>query len=73
MDIIKAEYGGRFHIITATETWLTDANTSKSLEIPEYTGPYRQDRKQGRCGGLVAWVHKSLVVKRRNDLELYQK
>ena len=69
MDIIKEEYGGRFHIITASETWLNTDTSSQSLEIRGYSGPYRLDREHGRCGGLIAWVVDSLAVKRRPNLE----
>jgi hypothetical protein len=57
-----------YDIITMSETWLDDGDTSEIYAIPGYTGPYRLDRTLQRGGGVLAWVRDTIVVKERSDL-----
>jgi hypothetical protein len=58
----------RYDIISTSETWLTSTDSSKTFEIPGYTGPYRHDRPVQKGGGIMVWVTDSIIVKERNDL-----
>ena len=57
-----------YDIITMSETWLDEDDTSAVYLIPGYTGPYRLDRTLQGGGGVLAWVNDSIVVKERGDL-----
>ena len=59
---------GTYDIITMSETWLDDGDTSVIYALPGYTGPYRLDRTLQRGGGVLAWVRDTIVVKERIDL-----
>jgi hypothetical protein len=57
-----------YDIITMSETWLDEGDTTITYDIPGYTGPYRLDRTLQRGGGVLAWVRDTIVVKERMDL-----
>ena len=68
---VKNELGGKFDIITCSETWLSDQDNSEKFQIENYQLPFRKDRTIGRqsYGGVLAWVSSRIGCKRRKDLE----
>ena len=57
-----------YDVICISETWLHLDILDDAVDIPNYQ-LFRKDRPEGRGGGVAIYVHKSLPVKRRNDLE----
>ena len=55
-------------IITVSETWLTDTIDNKSVAMPGFNPPIRQDRNG--YGGVAIYVKSNLVCKPRPDLDV---
>ncbi len=75
LDHIKAEFCGKYDVITISETWLTPDDNYDEYGKPLYSlegyhDPIRRDRLDRRGGGVLAWISESLTYKRRADLEL---
>ena len=74
LDHIKADFCGKYDIITLSETWLNptdryDATGKPIYELEGYQEPFRRDRVDHRGGGVLAWVSNGIVCKRRSELE----
>ena len=71
---IKCQLGGKFSIITLSETWLSCSDSSNRFRIQGYQQPFRRDREAVNgptgYGGVLAWVSDQLACKRRSDLEI---
>jgi hypothetical protein len=63
----KLAYMNSADIITISESWLDDTITDIDIELLDYQ-LYRKDRSR-HGGGVLAYVHDSLSVSRRADLE----
>ena len=62
------QLANEYDLITMSETWLDEGDTSAIYSLPGYTGPYRLDRTLQRGGGVLAWVRDTIVVRERLDL-----
>ena len=70
---INLDLVGKFDIITVSETWLSNVDSSDSYHLSGYQKPFRRDRvgEGGSYGGVLAWVADHIAAKRRLDLELF--
>ena len=50
-DLIKEKLAPTHDIITVTETWLKPSIPDSKFSIPDFYGPFRLDRPEGRAGG----------------------
>ena len=68
---VKCELEDQFDIITLSETWLSNKESSIDYRIYGYQAPFRRDRSVGVIGygGIIAFVSNSIACKRRLDLE----
>lgn len=57
-----------YDVICISETWLHPDISNATIDIPNYQ-IFRRDRAEGRGGGVAIYVHESLPVKQRADLE----
>lgn len=55
-------------LITVSESWLSDTITDSEIALSDYS-VYRKDRNR-HGGGLLAYAHESLPIRRRQDLEI---
>ena len=66
---IKTSLADSFDIIALSETFLSSTKPDRDLEIPGFHPILRRDRPTGIGGGVALYASRSLVVKRRHDLE----
>ena len=71
LDHIRVDFGGRFDIITLSETWLKSSFNNDKLQVNGYCTPFRKDRASNRgYGGVLAWVKNDIFCKRLYEYEL---
>jgi hypothetical protein len=69
-DHIVENVGGRYDIITITETWLKEGTPDTKFNLENYCKPFRLDRPEGKAGGVMCYVKTNMSSKNRPDLRV---
>ena len=69
LDSIEEEFSD-FSIISLTKTWLSDSIQTDNLKFSNFQTPFRRDRAGDRHGGILVYVKRDILCKRRPELEL---
>lgn len=69
IDILSVE-AQSYDILVFTETWLSASVSDSQLHIPNFSQPFRCDRKDRIGGGVAIYVRDSLHVTERQDLHI---
>lgn len=67
--MLTSEENKNLHIFSMCETKLKDTNMNDAFTINGFHSPYRKDNHTNGGGGIIVYVRKEIMSKRRLDLE----
>ena len=60
LEIMISQMSQKAHVITLTETWLSENDNIDDFKIEGYHPPLAQNRKNKHGGGVITYIHKDI-------------